>query len=84
MRHVQPSAANQCGFTLIELMIGITIGLMVVIAAIGSLRLRNSLQPSSETVRLQQKADAIFAMSVFISPAGATELLLPRKWKRSV
>ena len=76
VRHVQPSMANQCGFTLIELMIGITIGLMVVIAAIGSLvftQLTSTVVGDSS--RLQQKADAIFRNVGFhILQAGATEL----------
>lgn len=64
---------RQAGFSLVELMVGITVGLLVVVAAIGSLAFT---QASSTVVvdsaGLQQKADAIFRNIAFhVEQAGA-------------
>ena len=64
---------RQAGFSLVELMVGITVGLLVVVAAIGSLAFT---QASSKVVvdsaGLQQKADAIFRnIASHVEQAGA-------------
>lgn len=67
---------SQSGFSLVELMVGITVGLLVVLAAIGSLAFT---QASSTVVvdsaGLQQKADAIFRnISYHVEQAGANNV----------
>ncbi len=72
--YTMPSALRrQSGFSLVELMVGITVGLLVVVAAIGSLAFT---QASSTVVvdsaGLQQKADAIFRnIASHVEQAGA-------------
>jgi type IV pilus assembly protein PilW len=63
----------QCGMSLMELMVGITIGLMVVLAAIGSLVFTQATSSVvGDSSRLQQKADSIFRnMGFHIAQAGA-------------
>lgn len=68
---------EQGGFSLVELMVGLTIGLLVVLAAIGSLVFT---QVTSAVVddgsRLQQKADAVFRnIGYHIAQAGSFELV---------
>jgi type IV pilus assembly protein PilW len=70
------SKSRQMGASIMELMVGITIGLLVVLAALGSLVYT---QVSSTTMvdatRLQQKADAAFRIISFQTlRAGALEL----------
>jgi type IV pilus assembly protein PilW len=70
------SKKRQMGASIMELMVGIAIGLLVVLAALGSLVYT---QVSSTTMvdatRLQQKADAVFRIISFqILQAGAMEL----------
>lgn len=72
-------AAAQRGLSLMELLVGITIGLLVVIAALGTLA---STQLTSTTVgdsaRLQQKADFIFrSMGFQLRQAGAIDIAAP-------
>lgn len=65
-----------CGFTLMELMVGIAVGLLVVVAAIGSLiYTRIAATVVSDTTQLQQRADAILRnLGSQIAQAGAIEL----------
>lgn len=67
---------TQIGATLIELMIGVVIGLLVIIAAIGSLSFTKITAVTvSESTQLQQKADAIFRnMGFHIAQAGSIEI----------
>lgn len=68
--------AKQRGASLMELMVGITIGLLVVLAAIGSLvYTRVSSTTLTDATRLQQKADAAFRLINFQTlQAGSLEL----------
>lgn len=68
--------ARQQGASLMELMVGITIGLLVVLAAIGSLvYTRVSSTTMVDATRLQQKADAAFRIINFQTlQAGSLEL----------
>lgn len=65
----------QRGFTLIELMVGLTIGLLVVLAGIGSLVFTQATSAVvDDGARLQQKTDAIFRnIGYHIVQAGAIE-----------
>jgi type IV pilus assembly protein PilW len=75
--HIHSKAkAHQLGASLMELMVGITIGLLVVLAAIGSLvYTRVSSTTMVDATRLQQKADAAFRIMNFQTlQAGAIEL----------
>ncbi|OIQ91108.1 hypothetical protein GALL_270120 [mine drainage metagenome] len=67
----------QRGFSLIELMVGLTIGLLVVLAAIGSLVFTQATSTVvDDGARLQQKADMVFRnLGYHVSQAGAIELL---------
>ena len=67
---------SQRGFSLIELMVGLTIGLLVVVAAIGSLVFTQvTSSVVDDSARLQQKADAIFRnMGFHVAQAGAFTL----------
>lgn len=69
--------ARQLGASLMELMVGITIGLLVVLAAIGSLvYTRVSSTTMVDATRLQQKADAAFRLINFQTlQAGSLELM---------
>jgi type IV pilus assembly protein PilW len=71
------STNSQRGATLIELMIGIVIGLLVVLAATGSLVYTHvSSTTMVDATRLQQKADTAFRMIGFQAlQAGAIELV---------
>lgn len=76
-KHLRTTARNrQFGASLMELMVGITIGLLVVLAAIGSLvYTRVSSTTMVDATRLQQKADAAFRLINFQTlQAGAVEL----------
>lgn len=69
----------QRGFSIMELMVGLTVGLLVVIAGIGSLA---STQTSSavlgDSARLQQTADAVFRnVGYHIAQASALEIEVP-------
>lgn len=66
----------QRGFSLMELMVGLTIGLLVVVAAIGSLvYTQTSSTVVGDSSRLQQTADAVFRNVGFhIAQASAIEL----------
>ena len=72
-----PGHCRQRGFSLVELMVGLTIGLLVVLAAIGSLVFTNTVSTVvQDGSRLQQKADAVFRnMGYHISQAGTSELV---------
>ena len=67
----------QRGFSLVELMVGLTIGLLVVLAAIGSLIFTQATSAAvDESSRLQQKADAVFRnIGYHVSQSGAYELV---------
>jgi type IV pilus assembly protein PilW len=67
---------HQLGASIMELMVGITIGLLVVIAALGSLVYTHiSSTTMVDATRLQQKADAAFRLINFQTlQAGAIEL----------
>ncbi|MBK6999909.1 MAG: PilW family protein [Rhodoferax sp.] len=69
----------QRGFSLIELMVGLTIGLMVVLAAIGSMTYTQiSSTVVGDSSRLQQTADAVFRnVGYSLAQAGAIELEAP-------
>ena len=71
------TASSQRGVTLIELMIGITIGLLVVVAALGSLVFTHITATSvGDSARLQQKASAAFrAMGAQVRQAGGNEVM---------
>jgi len=78
----QPNATNrrmtlQHGVSLIELMIGITIGLLVVVAALGTLSFTQvSSTTVNDSVRLQQKATSAFrAMGFQARQAGGIEIV---------
>lgn len=70
---------RQSGLSLIELMVGITIGLMVVLAAIGSLVATEVTSTvTGDSSRLQQKADAVFRNLAFhLTQAGAIVMTAP-------
>ena len=75
--YMRSSTRNrQFGASLMELMVGITIGLLVVLAAIGSLiYTRVSSTTMVDATRLQQKADTAFRIINFQTlQAGAIEL----------
>lgn len=67
---------SQRGASLIELMVGITVGLLVVLAAVGTLMFTSvSSGASSDSSRLQQKAEVFFRMFRFhIEQSGAIAL----------
>jgi len=69
-------ARNEMGVTLVDLLVGITIGFFVVMAAIGSLSfVKASAITISEASRLQQRADAIFRNIGFqLAQAGSIEM----------
>lgn len=72
-----PSAMRrQAGFSLVELMVGITVGLLVVVAAIGSLAYTQSTSTVVvDNAGLQQKADAIFRnIAYHVEQAGANNV----------
>lgn len=73
------SQHRQSGLSLIELMVGITIGLLVVLAAIGSLvATQVTSTATGDSSRLQQKADAVFRNLAFhLTQAGAIVLEVP-------
>lgn len=70
------SKKHQMGASLIELMVGITIGLLVVLAALGSLvYTKVSSTTMVDATRLQQKADLAFRIISFQTlQAGSMEL----------
>jgi type IV pilus assembly protein PilW len=70
---------RQIGLSLVELMVGITIGLLVVLAAIGSLvATQVTSAVTGDSARLQQKADAVFRNLAFhLTQAGAIVLAPP-------
>lgn len=70
-------ARSQRGLSLIELLIGITIGLLVVIAALGSLAFTQVTSTTvGDSARLQQKANSAFrAMGFQLRQAGAVEVV---------
>lgn len=70
---------HQRGASLIELMVGITIGLLVVLAAVGTLMFTSvSSSASSDSARLQQKAEVFFRMFRFhVEQSGAISLESP-------
>jgi type IV pilus assembly protein PilW len=67
---------TQRGVSLIELMVGLTIGLLVVIGAVGSLVFSQATSTVlADSARLQQKADAIFAnIGTHLLQAGAVNI----------
>lgn len=68
---------TQRGLSLVELLIGITIGLLVVIAALGSLAFTQVTSTAvGDSARLQQKANSAFrSMGFQLRQAGATEVV---------
>ena len=76
MNRESSSKKHQFGASLMELMVGISIGLLVVLAAVGSLvYTRVSSTTMVDATRLQQKADAAFRLINFQTlQAGAIEL----------
>ncbi|TXT40105.1 MAG: type IV pilus assembly protein PilW [Comamonadaceae bacterium] len=70
-------AKLQRGFSVVELMVGLTIGLFIVLAAISSLVFTKATSSVvDDGARLQQKADAIFRnIGYHISQAGAIDLI---------
>lgn len=68
--------ASQRGFSLVELLVGLTIGLLVVVAALGSMVFTQiSSTVVSDSTRLQQKADNAFRIMGFhLQQAGAINL----------
>lgn len=70
------SKKRQMGASIMELMVGVTIGLLVVLAALGSLVYTHvSSKTMVDATRLQQKADAAFRLISFQTlRAGALEL----------
>ncbi len=67
---------TQRGLSLVELLIGITIGLLVVIAALGSLSFTQVTSTAvGDSARLQQRANSAFrTMGFQLRQAGATEV----------
>jgi type IV pilus assembly protein PilW len=70
------SRKRQSGASIVELMVGITIGLLVVLAALGSLVYTHlSSTTMVDATRLQQKADSVFRLiNAQTLQAGAIEL----------
>lgn len=68
---------TQRGFSMVELMVGLTIGLLIVLAAIGSLTFTQATSSVvDDGARLQQKADAIFRnIGYHVLQAGAIDLV---------
>lgn len=77
----KPVAAHmqrrQAGFTLVELMVGLTIGLLVAIAAMGSLIFTQiSSKSVGDSTRMQQDAATIFRIAGFhLREAGAVRII---------
>jgi len=67
---------SQSGFTLLELMVGLSIGLIVVVAAAGSLvHFQSAGRGVGETTRMQQEASVAFQlMGRFIQASGSIGL----------
>jgi type IV pilus assembly protein PilW len=76
-RTVTKHASVQLGLSLVELLVGITIGLFVVIAALGSLAFTQVASTSvGDSARLQQKADSVFrTMGFQVRQAGGVEVI---------
>ncbi len=76
-RVVAPRRRNTSGVALIEVLVGVTIGVLVAIAAIGSLSFVKATSLSiTESLRLHQRADAIFRnISYHLIQAGSVELI---------
>jgi type IV pilus assembly protein PilW len=74
-----PSKKHQKGASLIELMVGITVGLLVVLAAVGTLMFTSvSSSASSDVTRLQQKSEIFFRLFRFqVEQAGAISISSP-------
>jgi type IV pilus assembly protein PilW len=75
-KSMQSRVRTQRGFSLVELMVGLTIGLLIVLAAIGSLVFTQATSSVvDDGARLQQKADAIFRnIGYHVTQAGAVDL----------
>lgn len=75
-KHKPSNRKNQRGFSLMELMVGLTIGLLVVVAALGSLVFTQiSSGVVGDSARLQQEADNTFRILGFqVQQAGAINL----------
>lgn len=75
---VKQRRTSQHGVSLIELLVGITIGLLVVVAALGTLSFTQvSSTTVNDTVRLQQKATSAFrTMGFQARQAGGIEVVL--------
>jgi type IV pilus assembly protein PilW len=71
-------AARQCGMTLIDFMVGITVGLLVVLAAVGSLAMiRSSARTLSDSAALEQQASLVMMqIGQQISQAGSVNAVL--------
>lgn len=75
-RPLKRRITTQHGVTLVELMVGIAIGLLVVVAALGTLATTQVTSTAvGESTRLQQKADFVFrAVGFQIRQAGAIDV----------
>lgn len=73
-----PSRQRQGGITLIDLLVGIALGLMVILAAIGTLILsRSTGQAVTEQLELQQQGNmALRIMTSLVRQASSRELVL--------
>ncbi|MEQ1536289.1 MAG: PilW family protein [Burkholderiaceae bacterium] len=73
------SRTQQTGASLIELMVGITIGMLIVIAAVGTLMFTSlSSSASTDNNRLQQKAELFFRLfRLPVEQAGAMSIASP-------
>lgn len=70
---------HQSGAALMELMVGITIGLLVVVAAVGSLvYTRTASTTMVDSTRLQQKADGFFRLIKFQLPQAGGMAFTPQ------
>lgn len=77
LRGLSHRVDRQRGLSLVELLVGITIGLLVVIAALGSLAFTQVTSTAvGDSARLQQKANSAFrTMGFQLRQAGATEVV---------
>ena len=68
--------SRQRGFSLVELMVGLTIGLFVVLAAVGSLVYTQATATIvGDSARIQQTADSVFRnLGFHVAQAGALSI----------
>jgi type IV pilus assembly protein PilW len=77
--HQRRRAANQRGMTLIEFMVGSTLGLLVALAAVGSIVItRSSARSMTDSAALEQQATLVMTqIGQQITQAGAINAYLP-------